>query len=245
MTIEGDTLPMRLSASILLLTLAGCHGAKTERSSALDSDPLCKMLPGKVESISPTKSGTQYFPPSFGRIMHICNFKGYPECFPKVSSFENDWYSKHWEAAQEPSLYQLSKGGSKPAQISVLRFTWLPTFHHPVIVRIEVAPGFTTIIAKELSGAGGYDPGTIKRQIARTLSSAEARQLADAMAKASPFNEPPAKCELGLDGSQWMLERYDKGGFDYASRWSPQKGSMHDFGMLALNLTGWKFEEIY
>lgn len=101
------------------------------------------------------------------------------------------------------------------------------------------------MIAKELTGAGGYEPGTINRQITRTLNSAEARQLAEAMAKASPFNEPPANCELGLDGSQWMLERTERGSYDYASRWSPEKGAMRDFGMLALKLTGWKFEEIY
>lgn len=236
--------PMRLAAIILILPLAACGNNQPSESHAPENNALCKVLPGKTDTINPTKSGVQYFPPSFGKTMHVCNFKGYPECFPKVSAFENEWYSKHWEAAREPSLYQISKG-QESAQGGILRFTWLPTFHHPVTVRFEIEPGSTTMIAKELSGAGGYEPGKINRQITRTLNSAEARQLAEAMAKASPFNEPPAKCELGLDGSQWMLERVERGSYDYASRWSPQKGAMRDFGMLALRLTGWKFEEIY
>jgi hypothetical protein len=235
---------MRLTAIILILALAACGNDQPSGGYASENSSLCKVLPGKADSISPTKSGIQYFPPSFGKIMHVCNFKGYPECFPKVSAFENERYSKHWEAAQEPSLYQISEG-NESAHGSVLRFTWLPTFHHPVVVRFEISPGSTTLIAKELSGAGGYEPGTINRQINRKLNSAEARQLTEAMAKASPFNEPPAKCELGLDGSQWMLERTDKDGYDYASGWSPENGPMRDFGMLALKLTGWKFEEIY
>ncbi|MBY8825100.1 hypothetical protein [Sphingomonas colocasiae] len=65
------------------------------------------------------------------------------------------------------------------------------------------------------------------------------------MATAIPFHEPPTKCELGADGSQWMLERASNGAYDYANRWSPQNGSMRDFGILALQLTGWKLEEVY
>ncbi len=235
---------MRLSASILLLMVAACQNAQPERNSAPENNLLCKALPGKTETIKPTASGIQYFPPSFGKIMHACNFKGYPECFPEVSAFENEWYSKHWEFAQEPSVYRLS-GSTKSAQNTILRFTWLPTFNHPVIIRFEITPGSTTMIAKELSGAGGYDPGTIKRQMTRKLDSKEARRLTQFMATESPFDEPPAKCELGADGSQWILERASNGAYDYANRWSPQTGSMRDFGTLALQLTGWKFEEVY
>lgn len=235
---------MKQIACVLPLMLAACQDTQTVQNKSTDSDLVCRMLPGKSETIRPTKSGIQYLPPSFGKIMHTCNFKGYPECFPKVSNFESEWYSKHWEAAQEPSLYEISKF-RRSAHGRVLRFTWLPTFHHPVIIRFETSPNSTTLLAKELSGAGGYEPGTINRQINRKLAPAEIRQINEAMAKMSPFNEPPANCELGLDGSQWMLERADKGSYDYASRWSPQNGAMRDFGMLALQLTGWKFEEIY
>lgn len=224
--------------------LAACHDAQQVRDNNTESNSLCRMLPGKSEVINPTKSGVQYLPPSFGKIMHSCNFKGYPECFPKISKYESEWYSKYWEAAQEPSLYEISNA-NKSTQGSVLRFTWLPTFHHPVIIRFEMSPDSTTLIAKELSGAGGYEPGTISRQINRKLNSVEVRQVAEAMAKASPFSEPPANCVQGLDGSQWMLERADMGSYDYASRWSPEQGAMRDFGLLALQLTGWKFEEIY
>lgn len=69
--------------------------------------------------------------------------------------------------------------------------------------------------------------------------------MIEAMTKASPFSEPPLNCELGLDGSEWMLERAESGSYEYASRWSPEKGSMRDFGLLALKMTGWKFQRIY
>jgi hypothetical protein len=234
---------MRL-ASGLLLMLAACQGDKTAQMSNADSETFCRMLPDKSETLGRSKAGIQYFPRSFGKVMHVCNFKGYPECFPKVSQFENEWYSKHWDAAQEPSVYEMSKD-RETENSTVLRFTWLPTFHHPVIVRFEMSPESSTMSAKELSGAGGYEPGSISREINRKLNSSETRQLKDAMAKASPFNEPPVNCELGLDGSQWMLESADKGNYHFAQRWSPEDGAMRDFGILALKLTGWKFEEIY
>jgi hypothetical protein len=233
-----------LATSILPLSLVACSDSQQQRYSSEESKQLCKILPGKSETIRPTKSGVQYLPPSFGSVMHICNFKGYPECFPKISNFENEWYSKHWEAAEEPSLYEFSNT-KRTAHHTVLRFTWLPTFHHPVIVRFEMISGSMTLVAKELSGAGGYEPGSIKRQISRQLSPVEVRQVTEAMAKASPFGEPPLNCELGNDGSEWMLERAESGGYEYASRWSPDKGSMRNFGLLALRMTGWKFEEIY
>lgn len=232
-----------LAASIPPLMLAACTAQQVPTSNE-ENNALCRMLPGKSEAIRSSKSGIQYLPPSFGKVMHICKFKGYPECFPKISNFESEWYSNHWEAATEPSLFEISNA-QKYAGDSVLRFTWLPTFHHPVIVRFETSAGTTNFIAKELSGAGGYEPGSISRQINRKLSSLEEHQVERAMARASPFNEPPENCGGGTDGSRWILERARKGSYEYADRWSPQKGAMRDFGLLTLKLTGWEFEEIY
>jgi hypothetical protein len=234
---------MRLLAIILIFSLVACGRGQRESNLASENNPLCAVLPGKRQIIGPSKSGVQYFPPSFGKPSHVCNFKGYPECFPKVGTFESEWYAGHWEAAHEPSLYMMPDGKPSAGHI-IVRFTWLPTFHHPVIIRFDISPNGTDLIAKELSGAGGYEPGTIKRTLTRKLEASEARRLAETL-KNAPFGEPSADCSLGLDGSQWTLERANGSSYEYVTRWSPKHGPVRDFGMVALKMTGWKFEEIY
>src|SRR5207253_2179117 len=74
------------------------------------------------------------------------------EAGPVIPDFEADWYALHWRAAHERSLYEAS---TKPETRSTrtLRFTWLRTFHAPVIVRVdEVASGQIRLTAKELDG---------------------------------------------------------------------------------------------
>ena len=53
-----------------------------------------------------------------------------------VDEFTANWYGRFLNAFDEPSLWELSK--KSPTQS--YRFTWLRTFHHPVVVRIDVRP---------------------------------------------------------------------------------------------------------
>src|SRR5690348_9677165 len=53
---------------------------------------------------------------------------------PRSDSFRNHWYSQQLEAMSEPVL---KPGGN----LKTYRFTWLRSFHHPVVVRVVEANG--------------------------------------------------------------------------------------------------------
>jgi hypothetical protein len=48
----------------------------------------------------------------------------------QLDDFERDWYSRHLLAAGEPALPSTSRS-------TIVRLTWLRTFHNPIIVRVE------------------------------------------------------------------------------------------------------------
>ncbi|WP_293646008.1 hypothetical protein [Sphingopyxis sp. RIFCSPHIGHO2_12_FULL_65_19] len=223
------------------LMLASCNSGDTAVPAI---DRRCVVLPGNKTAITSSKAGKRYFPKSFGKPAQVCNFKGYPECFATISEVERDWYPSHWDAAREPSLYERSRV-SAPAGKSTLRFTWLPTFHHPVIVRIERSGEHATLIAKQLSGEGGYEPGKVEREVRRPLSAAEIGKLRAILFRTKVLEQRATECDNGLDGSQWIVEGVSHEGYRFINRWSPTEGPVRKFGDFALGLTGWTFEEIY
>ncbi len=227
----------------ILFLLAGCGEVRTHHDETSAIDRRCIALPGEKTKMTPAASGKQYFPASFGEPAQVCNFKGYPECFATISQIENEWYPEHWDAADEPSLYQRtpSKTGSK----STLRFSWFPSFDHPVIVRIERSGQSAELIAKQLSGQGGYGSGKVERKLQRSLSDTEIAKLDALLTRTRVLDQRATACDLGVDGSQWIVEAADRTGYHFVNRWSPQSGPVYEFGDFALALTGWTFEERY
>lgn len=162
-----------------------------------------------------------------------------------VNGFEDEWFSKHLKAAGEPSLYRASRQ-PHAAGMGALRFTWLPSFHHPVIVRIVWGPGQTPrLIATLLSGAGGYAPGKVDKRIDRPLTKAESTTLRAMLVQTRVLEEPPTTCAFGVDGAEWVIENVGGSGYRLIKRWSPEKGGVHDLGMALLGLTGWRFDDVY
>ena len=207
-------------------------------------DRRCVALPGHHVAIAPSKAGKQYFPKAFGKPAQVCNFKGYPECFATINKVENDWYPHHWDAADEPSLYERSLAPATAGK-SAVRFTWLPTFHHPVIVRVERSGQDARLIAKQLSGEGGYEPGKVEREVTRQLSVAEIAKFDAILSSTKVLEQRATECDSGLDGSQWIVEGIDRDGYHYVNRWSPKEGPVRELGDFALLLSGWTFEERY
>ncbi len=198
---------------------------------------------GAREPFEPPEPKIDYFPPSLGEPSLTCPW-GEGRLQPILSDFERRWYSHSLSIAGEPSLFLESKRRSPGA--GSLRFTWLPSFHHPVIVRVETAPsGRARLLAVSLSGAGGYDPGTSEGRIDRMLTAEETRRLDAMLARARLFQLPPKICDGGADGAEWIFEGVDESGYHYLDRWSPRKGRPRKVGLLLLSLTGWQLEMIY
>lgn len=158
---------------------------------------------------------------------------------PALSQFESEWFSAHLTAFGERAL---ADAGGEDA----IRFLWLRTFHHPVMVRLDgLTGGSPTLTAVELTGAGGYEPGSVGRRIHRELTNDEVMRVNRSLTSTSIFVSPKAYCGMGFDGSEWIIESSNDGDYHFVKQWSPSKGPVHAVGVELLDLTGWDFGPRY
>lgn len=146
-------------------------------------------------------------------------------------SFRSQWYSKHLKALEEPSLFQMAKTSKAEAY----RFVWLRTFHHPVIVRVDIQPnGNGQLTTKVSSGAGGYEPGKLIENTSRPLTRPQVDKFLATIQGLQfwklPTHENPETA--GCDGAQWIIEGVKNGEYHVVDRWSPSKGTVHDLGLM-------------
>ena len=135
-----------------------------------------------------------------------------------ISSFEEQWYSKHLRLMEEPSLFADRDEKEK----EVYRFTLLPTWGDPrcVVITKEKEKSHATIRFSRLDGDGGYDPGELVEQEKRELKEKEFYEFAS-LFKALDFEkQPTGDPVMGLDGSQWILERLNEGRYHIVVRWT-------------------------
>ncbi|HEV2748312.1 MAG TPA: hypothetical protein VGW34_13565 [Allosphingosinicella sp.] len=225
-----------------LLSLAACAPAD---DNPLLADDITVVVDAPGEPPRPAYSGPAYFPPSLGEPTLRCDLGDPARLQPILSDLERDWYSRQLAAAGEPPLYPASQA-ARPAGAATLRFTWLRSFHAPIVVRIETSgPNTHRLIAKQLSGAGGYDPGKVAKKIERPLTAAEAKRLRAALESRSVFEIPPDPCGGGCDGAQWIFEAAEGRRYRFVDLWTPDSGPAHDLGRFLVGLTGWKIEAIY
>jgi hypothetical protein len=171
------------------------------------------------------KPGTthHYFPPNiFGVEKH------------SDDGSRRDWYSTQLAAMNEPSL---SCGVAGQAY----RFTLLRTFHHPVSVRVFRQGDGWWVSAIELSGAGGYAPGTVSCRMQAPLAPADVARLQKMLSDTDAWSMPTEIESNGLDGSQWIIELKDGDRYHVVDRWTPQDGPIHSLGLAFLAFTHWEF----
>jgi hypothetical protein len=158
----------------------------------------------------------------------------------KMHAFVSAWYSKHLEAMKEPSF-------QCETPYPVYRFLWLRTFHHPIAIRVEQRPDGMHVFAIELDGAGGYEPGTVSRRVARTLRHEEAQNFSHALERANIWGPMTEQNEMGLDGARWVVEARHGNRYQLHDRWTPDDGAVRDMGVAFLALTGWNIpkDELY
>lgn len=129
------------------------------------------------------------------------------------------WYGKHLRAAGEEGLCRLGAGAE------VYRFTWLRTWHGTVVVRVERRGDQVTLHARQLDGAGGYEPGQLVVNRSIQLGAGEwerLRVLLDSAAFWSPAT-PTEQPTDGLDGARWVLEGTRGNRYRAVDRWSPDE----------------------
>jgi hypothetical protein len=135
----------------------------------------------------------------------------------------------------------------------IYRITFIPTFYHPINIRVEKHWDSYILVAKRLSGQGGYDAGHLKIEKRRKLKQVEWEQLAELLNKANfwqlPFEEkepePNEKGEVTicLDGSEWTLEGVRGGKYHAVNRYCPEDKSFEAVGLYLAKISGLKINE--
>lgn len=139
---------------------------------------------------------------------------------PALEPFRVNWYSKHLAAMNEPVL--------APEEKERFRFLYLPTFEAPIAVRVECVAASCDVIAKRLSGKGGYEPGQIAAEQRRLLTAEEIRLFRQAFEAVKFWREQPKEpcpedtiCLPGTDGTRWIFEASKPGAYHVWDIWSP------------------------
>lgn len=152
---------------------------------------------------------------------------------PDDDAFQRDWYSQHLAAMKAPSL-----SCGKPAAAETYRFLWLRTFDRPASVKITMNGADARIETIILSGAGGYEPGSIARRLERRLSAEERRRFAATIASTTYWTLPKNVKDFGFDGAQWIIEARRGDDYHFVERWSPENGPVRELGLLFIELGG-------
>lgn len=151
-------------------------------------------------------------------------------------------YLKHLGLFNEPLIFP-----TNDVNAEIYRLTITPTFDNPIAVRIQRNSGGYMLIAKRLSGQGGYDAGTIKREKKRRLSEKEWKLLLSMLEQvnfwAIPSEEEKYKpdaegtVEICLDGSDWFLEGVRGGKYHFVNRYCPDSKPFEAIGLRLVKLS--------
>ena len=141
-----------------------------------------------------------------------------------------EWYGKHLKAMNEPPLRSVADESDE-----AYRFLWLRTFHHPVAVLVSRRGNRYQQRATILSGAGGYEPGSILETRSKLLDVEQWTRMSASVAKAQFWEIPTDGDSIGWDGAEWIVEGWRAGEYKAVSRWSPKaNGDQRDFRRLGL-----------
>lgn len=159
----------------------------------------------------------------------------------RLDQFRIDWYSKHLKAMDEPSLLSRVEGES-------YRFLWLRSFHHPIVMRVRRSVGAApSLFVKQLSGAGGYDPGKLVINQTRSLTEAEWNEFISLLEKSCYWRMPVTEERMLADGAQWILESVKDHRYYIIDRQSPESGNYREACLFLLKMSDLKIpsEDVY
>ena len=147
-------------------------------------------------------------------------------------TFLVNWYSSHLRAMTEPLLF------NKNLEKEVYRFLWLRTFDNPISIRIEKENSKYTLTWKLCDGAGGYYPGKMTINKAKSIDKKTWDQFHTLIKKSDFWHLPTTDVEFpGTDGSEWILEGFENKNYHVVDRWTPRGGKFYYCCNFLINLT--------
>lgn len=163
-----------------------------------------------------------------------------------IDNFVNIWFTTQLVGLNETSLFDQAQASTN----LVFRFLWLRSFHKPVVIRIEKnETNKLKIVAKMATGAGGYDPGEVEKEISRELTDEEMKEFYLKFNQSDFWNTLKEK-DNGmrmLDGAEWIFEGVENGKYHVVVRTSlaEKTNPYKEMGRFLLKLTGLYFKSIY
>ncbi len=188
-----------------------------------------KNFPANSKELSQIKKGKSgYFPD-----------KTFAGGYEGADVFMNDWYGKPLKASNEKSLLE-----TLDKDLEIYRFTWLRTFHHPIIVRLEKQKNEVKVIFKELNGAGGYEMGKIIKDTENSVDKKDWCKFIKLLNDTDYWKLPSQEKEVGgVDGSQWILEGVKDNHYHVVDRFTPDTGKYREVGLFMLKLSGFDLDK--
>jgi len=128
-------------------------------------------------------------------------------------------YSERLTELGEPAFCQ----EPVPELTEWYRFLWVPTFDHPVFLRVDVATDGVALLTRVWSGDGGYEWGRSAKAV-RKLTEEEQMDLFATLSDIG-FWTLPSQVEgppnlVILDGTQWAIEGVKDGKCHVVTRYS-------------------------
>lgn len=188
--------------------------------------------------------------------------KNSDQCYFPISSFinlEKDWQCNlsknylletelakrniNWHEIQLKSLEEDCLPDRKAEVGTVIyRFTWLRSFHHPIVIRIEKSDNKVNLYWKIGKGLSGYHPQGIEKSGKKRLNMESWKNFEQLLQKADFENLPNVKKIMMTDGAQWTLEMKDSKEYKIHNTNWPKK-DFKDACLYLLELTNIKVKE--
>src|SRR6185312_6208881 len=195
------------------------------------------MAAALLAAADPAKAAAYFSPEALNTPVPSC---GDQSKRPAINDIQARWYADVWTRAGEPSL--AAAAGASPPTTTTWRFTDIPNLAGPTVFRIsQEADGRLRMVAKRLSGQGGYDPGRLKDRVDRMLSADEQRRFQAALESVEVvLTHPLDTCYIVLDGDQLILERTQAGRYVIGQRFSEPGKPMNGMNDLLDGFAGWR-----
>lgn len=140
-----------------------------------------------------------------------------------IDSIRNAWYSRILFAMKEPMLCMYR------GDMEIYRFTWLRTFHHPIVVRIEKKGTYMRLHTKVANGQSGYATGRLITDKVKEVTTGEWKEFTSKLESAGIWHLATSINDMGLDGAEWIIEAVTNGKYHVVDRYSPLDENMKSF----------------
>jgi len=181
-------------------------------------DMRSSCFPGLSVGVNKSPARTTYFPLS-GLAATRFGSRGY-------------WYSRQLKAMNELPL------GALENEDESYRFLWLRTFHHPISIRVSRTGDHYFMEVKQLSGLGGYEPGTLDVNWGCAISEDEWDLFLTHLEHSNFWLMPAQGDVVSTDGAQWIMEGYRESRYHVVDRQSPAPGAYADACLYLLRQSG-------